>query len=1654
MRIQLAEYDILQTLKSGQRGHYCLAQHRTTAQRVLLKLTESQGPLKRLEALKYEARLLEQLQPPAFPRLLAWLEDGDWHGLVLDCGDAVPLAFEDTLEKDMGWRLQMAVGMTQALVEVHEKGWIHRGLTPECFWFAPDRQGVFLLDLDTVSPVSRQAATVSNFGLILNDPHYAAPEQSGRMAYDVDRRSDLYSLGAILFYLFAGRPPFLQSDALELLHAHLALDPEPLVAFDEGIPRVVSDIVLKLLCKAPEDRYQSTEGLLADLRRALVDYRAGAQALSFPLDEWDRDRTFRVPERLFGREKQQHQLMAGFKTASEGQATVALVSGESGIGKSALIDSLQQPLIERKAYFVSGKFEQLRRDRPYSALVQAVRMLVMELLTLPEEQLSSWRSAITATLGDNSSLLAELVPELEQVVAPPALSTPIDSNLRSRVTRRALIDLFSCFCTPQRPLVLYLDDLQWADRGTWELLRELLQDYRFQHFYLLGAYREEEIVPADGLNDLLNAIQETATPLWRILLSPLSDKDVAAFLSAALNQQVPVDDDLTLQLLQKTGGVPFFLHQFLKSLNEQGYIKWNPRQKGWALALEGVAMLPPTGRRIAWLVERLRLLPESAQDLLQWAAIIGNQFPVHWIGWISGLTLAQVMENLAPAIEDGVIVFTAGSLPGAPRRTSAEDMDGYFAHDRIQQAAYELVPEEQRNQRHHLLGQTLLARLGEKGRDKALFDIVNHLNQPGPPSTIAMDLSRAQLNLNAGIKAKEAGAHASALHYFREGLNCLNANAWKEHYQLALELHLNATEAAFLSAQYDQMESYGARVIKHARQMLDAKAVHHIRIQAYNVRNQFGKAIAMGRQFLRQLGVRFPRKPTLLHIFAAILWTRSVIGSRSIEDLGKMPKMRDRRDLAVMETLHQLASSAYLHNPKLHPLLVLKMVRIAARSGYCPENTVTFATYGIILCGVLNQFDRGLRFGELSLRLVEEPDARALRCRARVLVNVFIMHWTRYAGESIEALHQAYQEGMESGDHEYAMYASVMECYHTAFIGRPVGTVRSLLATYEPVIHQLSSGTARTLYRVMDIVYRRLAEGGQLPWRLEDEDWDETTLVTDCGDDRTGLVALRIHQLIQRYRFGRLEEALRLLEMTDGMVDAVRALLLSAEYHFYAALIRIQVYRKSHGERRRRQLKWIRQHRRKLKLWSAHAPINYLHRHELVEAEWCWSQGLYGDALLHYEKAITAAREHGFIQDQAQIELCVAQFCLDRGLDRLASIYTHDALEHIDHWGARGWRRYMERLFLPKLAQRGVPARNYWEQAGGTQPDLDLSAFRKALRGIASARVHSTLVEQLISSAVTMAGAQLGHLFLVGSNGSLTVEAQWYARRQSPKLFQSIPIERAEGFCHAVVNYVARTRKTLVIEDARKPHNALPALYRDEEVVEREVRSLLCMPLISGEEENRLVGILYLENNAASGAFTRSRTEVLDIICLAAVGRIELSRKAVSDGLTGLFNHEYFKRMLEKEIQLSHRQHRSLSLILLDVDHFKSFNDQWGHQLGDRVLQTVAQTVPHSCRESDIVARYGGEEFAVILPDTSMEEGLEVAERIRSSIAETVVEHQGQPLSVTISLGVSSLGVETESAEALIKAADEALYQAKENGRNAVVGAFDVTDTSGQTSVR
>jgi predicted ATPase/signal transduction histidine kinase len=1386
-------------------------------------------------------------------------------------------------EFDCAELLRISIMITRSLGEIHRTDVIHKDINPSNIVYNPFSGELKIIDFGISSVLTTETPVIKNPGLLEGTLAYISPEQTGRMNKPVDYRTDYYSLGATLYEMFTGSLPFDTVDPLEMVHCHLAMQPTAPSKLNEKTPETISNIVMKLLEKDPEDRYQSTAGIRADLEECLKQYERSAQIKPFPLGAADVPERFHVPRKLYGRQAEIETLMRAFDRVVEGHKQMMLVSGHPGVGKSSLIKEIHKPITRQRGFFISGKFDQYQRNVPYAAVVYAVREMVRLLLTESETELSLWRKRLSSAMGTNGRIVTDVISEVELIVGPQPPVPDLPSEESQNRFNLVFLNFIRALCRKEQPLVLFLDDLQWADSSSLSLLEMMIADEDTRYLFLIGAYRNNEVDSAHPLAIMLTEFEKHSFVLNRVELAPLRLSQVLELTADTLHASKDSTQPLAELLTQKTGGNPFFINEFLKSIHEAGLLRFDLVTGSWQWDLQEIRSQKITDNVVDLLTDKIRRLGPESRRVLTLAACIGNQYDLEMLAVASELSQEQALAALKEPLKLGLIVplgdayrFVEMELPKPSDGLHAEFR---FSHDRIQQAAYSLISPDERLQIHRSMGLLLLRNTRVLENEASQFAIVNHMN-------VAMDLleSRserhelARLNLKVARKAKTSAAYGPAYRYLETSRKLLDEDSWQDQYDLTLDLFVESAEVAYLCTEFEEMERLTEVVLRHARTLLDKVQVYEVAIQALIARNKLLDAVKTALWVLRQLGMTFPRKPKKLDVILGLLKARLALAGKDVEGLVDLPKMRDPTTLAAMRILTSVGKAAYIAAPELVPLLAIRLVILSVRHGNAPESAFGYATYGLILTGAIGDIERGDRFGKLALRLSERFSTPRLRVRIVMVVNFFITHWKNHQRSLLKPMQEVYRMGLETGNLEDAALAAHMYCTSSYRTGRNLKGLEQEMNNFLSAVRVLKQESSLLLIQAYHQVVSALSGDEASIDCLSSDTSDEEKVLSmhRQAGDRSLICVLYYNKLVLCYLFEQYEKAAQYSDLTQAYLDGQTGTPAVPVAVFYDSLAQLAMYKTSGPSERKTILKRVASNQKKMKKWARHGPMNFLHKYFLVEAERLGSLGKDTRAAELYNRSIDLARENGFTNEEALATELAAKFYLSRGTTIVARAYMTEAHYCYQRWGASAKVKHLEteygRLLTPRT---GIPKAGTVRTMStlvttseGSAEDLDLSAIMKASQTISREIVFRNLIEKLMIIIMRSAGAQRGFL-IRNVGGELLIEA----KLTQGNFFSlgTVPVEGSDEVSEAIINYVARTNESVVLNDSEHKAEFDP----DEDFPESETKSILCAPLV---HQGKQTAIIYLENDLASGVFTRDRLEVLGLLCSQAAISMEISR--------------------------------------------------------------------------------------------------------------------------------------------------------------------------------
>jgi predicted ATPase/signal transduction histidine kinase len=1450
-------------LARNERFMLCRARRTADGRCVLLKrLVDGAAHEADVALLEREFELLRSLPIDAITKPLERLFEAGRCVLVLeDCGGRTLQALCRDGRPPLGWVLDYASQLAAVLAELHRCGIVLRGLRPQAVLVEGPQRRIRLADFSDAARGAAEAAEPLPPRLYRSQLAYAAPEYSGRIGRGCDYRSDFYSLGVMLYELLCDHPPFDGSaEPLALIHAHAAKVAVAPAEINSAVPQAVSQVVMKLLAKAPEERYQSAQGLQRDLQRCRQEWGRHGRVLPFDIGTRDVPEQFAVPQRLYGRDGELAQLRAAFERARQGRARLLLVSGYAGVGKTALIRRLHEPAVHAGGLFVSGKFDQLSGDAPYRALTQALRQLVQRLLAEPAPRLAQRRARLSSLLGDKLAAIAALVPELallldpSQPLAPAAPLPPAEAHNRLLL---ALQQFLASQASAEQPLIVFLDDLQWADVGSLKLLESMLSGPILQHLLLVGAYRDNEVEPGHRLLATVAGLQDAGAPIERIELAPLALPALTALTADTLCVEPEAARPLAELLLAKTAGNPFFTTQFLMTLHREGLIAFDSERASWRCQLDRVAAADTTDNVAELMSRKIDRLAPVTQGVLTLAACVGHRFDARTVAVVSEQSLQATFSDLAEAALEGLIV-------------SEDDHSFVFLHDRVQQAAYARIAPERRPQTHLSIGRLMLAQQQSTQRDEDLFDIVSHLNLGAALIDAAAErLELARLNLDAGTRARQASAFGSALAYFGAGQALLQAVHWHTHYELAFALGFETAQCEYLCGNFAAAQQGAATLLDYALGSFDSARVFALLMVQYENSARYTDALGSARQGLALFDMALPESEaqTQAALDREIKRIEDAIGQRTIATLAELPLMRDAGMRMVMGLLTDVWSTVYiLGDATLARLISARLVRLSLEHGQCEESAYGYVTHAITLGPVRGDYAAAYAFGTLALQVNQRFDDRRRRAKILQQFHAHVALWCEPMHSCIAYAEDACRSGLASGDFVYAAYAASTASWPAIVSCQNLEQcVRNLEPKLALVIQLRNPAFADALRMVM--AWARALQGRSVaPMSLshrEGDGFDEAAYAQTHHDNAFFSMFHAIARLQLGYLLDEAPQALAALRAVRNSAHRLTGMIWSALFDFWGGLTMVaHIDRAVDAAERDDWLALMRSAQASLALLAQSCAANFRCHWLLLEAELERLGGRQDAALDRYEQAIAQADATGLVQQQALANELFAKFWLGRGNRGIAALYLRTALTHYRAWGAQAKVNQMlnrHGALLSGPAAR-VPSTPY--------ESLDLATIVKAAHAIAESAQLESLLERLLQIAIENAGARRG-LLIEERDAALSVIAEGSSEGGSVTVLRGASLQGAPArYSRAVVDYVWRTRTSLVIDDATQDERFATDAY----VETTRPKSVLCLPVV---HQGELSAILYLENELARDAFSPQRIELIQV--LMSQGSISLA---------------------------------------------------------------------------------------------------------------------------------------------------------------------------------
>lgn len=1459
--IELPGHQLKEVIYIGQLSVIYRSFYQKLNRHVIIKLLKVEYPnVNQIAHFKHEFELTKDLSEKIPNKVIGVYEFIQYHntyGILLEDFDAISLT--ELMKSHLLTREQvvdLAIKIVRALEAVHAEHVLHKDINPSNIVINPKTGQLKLIDFGISSTLSFESFEPGGINAIEGTLSYISPEQTERMNRVLDYRSDYYSFGISLYEILTGVLPFKLQDPMKLVYAHIAKQPKSPHELNPEIPLALSNIVMKLISKTPEGRYQSTFGILDDLYHCQDQLKTTGSIADFKIAQKDYSPHLHLSEKLYGRELQIHTLMEALKKVSQGSAELIFITGDAGIGKSMLVDEIYKSLVKTQAYYIKGKCDQFKRNIPYQCLVQALEKMMQQIVLEGPATILKWRGLIQKAVGARGKIITDILPDLKLILGTqPDLEElgPLESQNRFK---KVFSDFFRALCSSEHPLVIFLDDLQWVDLSTLEFLGVLLSDIQTQHLLVIGAYRNQEMKQQQPIFLKIEELKQKEGYGREIALTLLSAEHINQLLVDTLRKRPEETLDLAELCFLKTQGNPFFVNQLLRSLYQEQLIWFDYKDRTWQWALEEIKKSDITDNVVEFMTKKIATFPAQTRELLQIAACIGSQFNLKMLVKIANSSIKEMTKQLLPAIQDGLII---------PQNENYKlvddlfDMDASyrFLHDRVQQSASLMLNREAQKELHYRLARVLIESVPVLDLEDRVFEIVNHLNQAS--DLVVREEEKVEyfkLNMVAGSKAKASSAFREALGYFQQAYAFFPALALVD-YATVHRFFLEYSACLYINGEFELAEKITLQGLKYAKSLEDRLEILRLQINLSINKGKFNEATTIALKQLKELGLSIPLHPSKALVIKEFLLTKWNIGFQEIPDLIQKNEITNSKERMLIQLLLDCSSGVYYTgNLNLTGLILFTLVNRVLRYGLCKEAAQAFMSYAIMLV-IAKDWKKADQFGNLALQIAQKYHDSAVESRMIAVYGLMVCGWSHHWKTLRGYFQESLEKGLQAGELTAVVLSST--CVLLFDPSLSLDTVMTESPRYLSLLKQSNDLNAWGSGKIQFQFRANL--NGQIPdlFSISDDEFDEEACLQrfeqtqfDSGKANYHLKKAMLFYIYDDFKGAQfhLQEAAKIKESMSGV-------LYSIDYTIYSFHVEVGLYPHLKGWKKIKAWFAIRQALREMKKLARHCPENFLHHQQLMQAEVAKLSGRVAEAEKLYDASIETARQNQYLQGQAFANELAAKFYMDLGLDKNAKTYLRDARYGYHRWGAHAKVKHLEDSY-PSFYSPTQEVMTLRDHATTTNERtsselLDFMAVMKASHLI-SREIHlPNLVEKMMQVVVENAGAEKGCL-LLKKEGQFFIEA--LAVGDSVEI---LPPASSVEIPHSIVTAVELAKEAIVLEDACQSE-----VYRSDPYIKRQqAKSILCIPLLN---LNEIKGILYLENNLVKGVFTPDRLDLIQML--------------------------------------------------------------------------------------------------------------------------------------------------------------------------------------------
>ncbi len=1359
---------------------------------------------------------------------------------------------------------QLAIQLSETVGILHRQKIVHKDITPaNVVWNSTERRGQ-LIDFGIATQLLRENTVLVNSSPLEGSLPYLSPEQTGRMNRVIDHRTDLYSLGATLYHLLTGHPLFSVKDPLELIYCHLTKLPLTPFHRKPHLPLAVSKIIMKLVEKNAEDRYQSAFGVKADLLMCDQQFQSIGHIAVFPLGQSDISDQFQIPQKLYGREVEIAHLYAAFDRVSQGTSELVLVAGPSGIGKSILVKELQRPIVQKRGLFISGKCDPFSSNVPYVSLIQAFRGLIRQLLSYDQQEVASWKHKLLAVLGSNGQIIIEVIPEVELILGPqppPPELPPNESQNRFDLVFQKFTEAFAIY---NHPLVIFLDDLQWADSSSLHLIEQVMSNAQGQPLLMIGAYRSDEVDRSDPLYLCLENIAQASTPIKTIPLLPLELAHVGELISETLDCDKEQTQLLAQLCFEKTQGNPFFLHQFLQNLHHEKLIFFDYEQGSWQWKWEAIQAKQYTDNVIAFMIAKIQTFASSTQTALQTASCVGKAFETNLLAHVMECTETWIEEQLREVLKDGLL-FQQGT------RYS-------FVHDRVQQAAATLLPDKEQQQIHFKIGSYLLQSLSEKEQEPHIIDMVNHLNHGAHYTKTNLSIEvLARLNLKAGKKSRFSNAYDAAANYFRWGIHWLEEARWQSHHDLLFSLTFGLAEAEYLLRHHESANQQFDNLYQYAQTPNTQVEILATQVLLLMDVGKHQEATALFRKAMVLCEEPIPKDEEAVQNALSLEKNAvlALIGGRAIAELIDLPEMTDSLSLMKMKLLVNIIPAAYFTDLTLHRWLGFRILRLTIEHGNSPYASFGYSIAAFVMRSAFGDTPTGYEFGLLAVKNSDKYGDPNYQCKTYTLMGLTINHWSQPLSDNIPYAKKGIRYGMDSGDylHTGTAISAVLLALSTS--GVSLNTVKEACEQHWPFLQKKApeiAPYADILSAFVDyLTGRRLDNNplfdGEFCSRLESNQF------------KVPLLTYYTRKMMLSLLFQQWDEGEQQIQQAEACLPYASGQIEEQDYHFLKALLYAASYLEGVDSQQSSEivLGEIQLAVEILERWNRDCPENFQHKLYLIRAFVYRIKNQFVRAAECFDWAIESALQHGFTHNAAIANESAGNYYRSLGRQKMARMYFQEASVLFLKWGAT-FKVHQLQANHPQFLSHPHTTASFnkeapitWTFSTASGSIIDLMTIFRATQALSGEVVFEELLKKLIRIVLENAGAEKGFLLLEDeASQALLIQAECVGN-QPIHVLQNQPFEKHAHLSVGIIQFVIRTWETVVLGDAAQQGE----FTQDPYVQKQHPKSILCLPIL---HQGKLIGILYLENNEITEAFTAERLQLLQLLSSQAAISLENAR--------------------------------------------------------------------------------------------------------------------------------------------------------------------------------